>query len=495
MKSMSTDGVITPSKPKFQPSPYQQAIFDWVKSDGNHNLVVQAVAGSGKTTTAVEAFKFLPSGIKKCFVAFNKHIQMELQSRLPQGAETRTYHALGLNNIRQNVGSVRVDEYKVENMVKNRLGPNGKFMLSSIRRLVGLCKASVVEDIDLENLSIVAIDHDIELFDDRSSEARETIFDCVRYAYKRSAEIPDVVDFDDMPWLPIYLNIPIIQYDFLLVDEFQDTNQAHGILAVRSTAGGGRLVGVGDRAQSIYRFAGADDVAMDRLKDILNADELPLSITYRCPKAIVQYVNQEFPQIKFEGADWAKDGKIENVKLEQVEDLAQVNDMILCRVNADLVPVAFSLIRKGIKASIRGRDIGKGLASLVKKVGGSDITEMQKNLYAWRDKEVSKLYANDRVQLVRHVQDKVDTILAISENVYSVADLLNKCDTLFSDDVAGVVLSSIHKAKGNEANRVFILRPDLLPHPAAKSEADKNQEMNLKYVAVSRVKENLFWVY
>jgi superfamily I DNA/RNA helicase len=58
----------------------------------------------------------------------------------------------------------------------------------------------------------------------------------------------------------------------------------------------------------------------------------------------------------------------------------------------------------------------------------------------------------------------------------------------------GTLLSSIHRAKGLEAKRVFILRSDLLPHPMAKSEWAKGQEKNLSYVAKTRAIETLVYV-
>jgi len=82
-------------------SPYQVAIFDHIGSNielvqgsSPTNLVVQASPGSGKTTTIVAAARLIPEGMTAQFLAFNRHIALELKDRLPKGVETRTLNGL-----------------------------------------------------------------------------------------------------------------------------------------------------------------------------------------------------------------------------------------------------------------------------------------------------------------------------------------------------------------------------------------------------------------
>ncbi len=88
-------------------------------------------------------------------------------------------------------------------------------------------------------------------------------------------------------------------------------------------------------------------------------------------------------------------------------------------------------------------------------------------------------------------QSKVDTIIAIADGCEDVTDVTNKIASTFSDEVEGVVFSSIHKAKGLEAKNIFLLKPDLLPHPMAKQPWELQQERNLQYVAYTRTLEKL----
>ena len=265
-------------------------------------------------------------------------------------------------------------------------------------------------------------------------------------------------------------------------------------LAIKSIADNGMIVGVGDTYQSIYAWRGADAAAMSRMKKELNAEELPLSLSYRCPVKIKELVNTEFPYIKFEVPDWAIDGEVIREVSYKATEQIKPDDMVLCRVNADLIPLAFTLIRNGIKATVRGRDIGKGIISLIKKSKAYSVDELIRWADNWRIAEITKatrLDSKDRIQII---QDKFDTLYALTDGANSVADVVERCETLFSDDNIGVTLSSIHRAKGLEADNVFILRPDLLPHPAAKSPEQLQQESNLRYVAVTRAKKKLTWV-
>lgn len=486
----------TPSKPKFVPSKYQTAVFDWASANmgkGKH-LIVEAVAGSGKTTTGVQLFSRLPSGLDVAFVAFNSHIAAELKSRLPQGSNARTYHSLGLATLKRTFPDMIVNQDKVRDYVKGRVGNNG-WMIPSITKLVSLCKGRPQADYSIQDLERLAFMYDVELYDEKSDWAKGEIFDHTLMALGNSLRNTHQCDFDDMIWLPNVLDhVAFFQLDFMLVDEVQDTNQSQLFLAKNSIKDTGMIIGVGDRKQSIYFFRGADETAMDRLKEELNAEELPLSISYRCPVSVGQLVNQTFPSIKFEVTENAEQGLVQDIPDYDIAKKIVPNDMLLCRVTAPLIPLCFTLIKSGVKATVRGRDIGKGLAVLIKKSKATELPDMFEWLGNWKSKEIEKamkLGADDKITLI---QDKVDTIYALSDGAKDVGDLLRVCDEMFSDTKEQVVLSTVHRAKGLEADRVFILRPDLIPHPMARSEEQIKQEDNLKYVAYTRAKKELIFV-
>jgi len=306
-----------------------------------------------------------------------------------------------------------------------------------------------------------------------------------------------VVDFDDMCWIPVIQHLPCTKYDIIIVDELQDTNATQVELALMSVKDNGTVIGVGDSKQSIYGFRGADVNAIPNLINRLNAETLPLSITYRNPQSVVDLVNNKFPEIHFEGRKNAPPGKVQNIPDYSLTELAKVGDMILCRVNAPLVEYCFEFIRQGIKATIRGRDIGKNLISLIEKFEKqtSVLLDLLYNMSEYRDLETSKMIASNKVSQAIALADKVNTIIALADGCTTIQEIKDRIETIFSDDNPGILLSSVHKAKGLESKRVFILKPDLMPHPLAKQEWERDQEKNIEYVAYTRALEELYIVH
>lgn len=487
----------------FQPSKYQQAIFDWVDATNNIStryemigakqntnflsLMVEARAGSGKTSTGIEVFKLLPSQEDVIFVAFNKHIAQELAFRLPNGTQARTYHSLGFQAIRDNMKSrVQVDNDKLDKFLRSGLDRYAYgYAYPSIKRLTSLCKANLLQP-DYETLTDLAFFHDIEVNGDST-----LIFDWVGKLLEMSANETNIIDFDDMCWLPIVLNMKCHRYDFLFVDEFQDTNRGQMELALRSIAPGGRLIGVGDRYQSIYAFRGADSGAIPNFIRLTEAETLPLSITYRNPQLVVDLVQQKFPEIGLEARENAPAGTFGSLQSTKLLETAEAGDMILCRTNAPMIENVFEFIRNGKKAIIKGRDIGKSLQTFINKFNENDLPALLRKIKGYEVAEIDKFMAREAYEKIQQLQDKVETIFALADGASTVSELNIRIETIFSDEVEGVIFSSIHKAKGLEAKRIFILRPDLLPHPMAKKAGQKQQERNIEYVAYTRTLNDL----
>lgn len=483
----------------FNPSPYQQAIRTWFYGRKGKHLTVQAVAGSGKTRTGIWLFENMSKSERQnaVYVSFNKDISLVLQDLLkPLGSTAMTYHSLGMRSISRTYNRVKIEPDKTAILLKPMIGANDRWMIPSITKLTGLCKNLLVPDTSDAILYSLATEYDVDLFDDKSTTARGNIFHHVRWVLGKSRERTDLVDFDDMVWLPnIDDKITMIEYDDLLVDELQDTNLAQLYLALNSVSGGGSIIGIGDYRQSIYAFRGANSQAMYQFKQTLNADELPLSICYRCPTSVRDLVNQRFPDIEFQTPDGAIEGSVMKDGTQTLmEKNLKENDMVLCRINADLVPVAFGLIRKGIKATIKGKDIGRSLITLIKKQHVTEVPELFKSLELFRERQYDKFVAQDKPHKIMQLDDQIATIDVISEGAVNVYEVMTRCETIFSDARSAVTLSSIHKAKGLEAENVYILRPDLLPHPKAKKPEQQVQESNLEYVAITRPKQNLMFV-
>lgn len=475
-----------PVKKGFTPSKYQQAIFEFIESDNGH-LVVNAVAGSGKTTTIVQSLG-LTKGKDVLFCAFNKHIQMELSSRVHAGnVQIQTIHSVGFATIRKSVGhKVKVDSRKLYNISKEYI-PNEEWHLRSPAcELASMAKRTLADYTDRQALEDLADFYGINLNGDA-----DKILAVVPKMLKASAERLHVIDFDDMLWLPIIHNMNFDQHDIVFVDEAQDLSPAQLEIVVKSVKSDGRIIAVGDRHQAIYGFTGAGINSIDDIVTRLEADELPLSMCYRCGQEIVKLAQSIVPEIEaFENNESGVVYDINYIKFyQEVAD----NDLVVCRTNAPLIKVCYTLIRAGKKATIRGRDIGKGLINLIDKLEPTDITDLIEKVTDYERQQVQRLEAAGKD--VTSIMDKCETMIALTDGVETLSDLRFRIEQIFDDnEKKGVILSSIHRSKGDEADRVFILHRELLPHPMAKNAWQLRQEANLEYVAYTRAKKELVFV-
>ena len=472
----------------FTPSKYQWQIFAFVQNGSGHG-VIEAVAGSGKTTTLVTSLQLTNPTDRVAFVAFNRHIAKELEQRAPYHVHVSTLNSLGNSNIHNSRRGVQFNADKLK-LIMGDMNINGNG--GAIRRLVSLCKANLLDPTP-PHLDYIADRWDIDV--DEGNKAQ--VFDLAQRVFARSLELTDVIDYDDQIHLPATGRVGCEKFDILFVDEAQDLNKAQTALALNSMAPGGRIIAVGDRWQSIYGFRGADVRAIPNIIEALQAQTLPLSITYRCPLSHVKLAQRLVPHI--EAREGAPEGVLEDLPFGKLAESVAPGDMVLCRTNAPLVPPALELIRQGIKAAIIGRDIGRNLMTLMRKVQKTakvyDLRETLWELQQYADREVSKLYMADKAMRAQSLRDRVDTILALSDGCQSIGDLQSKINLVFSDDKQGIAFSTVHKAKGLEAQRVFILHPELMPYPKAKQPHQIQQEYNLQYVSETRSKEYLGFVH
>jgi superfamily I DNA/RNA helicase len=502
-----------PNKP-FVPSKYQLGVFDFI-TNGTGHAVVEAVAGSGKTTTIVEALKLTKQSDEVAFVAFNKHIARELASRSPEWVKVCTLHSMGLGELRKHYGHIDVDEDKMSALY-DTVWPVSRWITryengqqhrepvdaaeraknftrrSLIRKMMSLAKAILLDVNDRQALEEACERYGIDLNGDE--EEVINLLPLLPQAMQYAQDHTDIVDFDDMIWLPIVNNLTLTQYDWIFVDEAQDLNKSQTEMVLRSIKPTGRIVAVGDRAQSLYGFRGADTEAIPSLIKSLDATLLPLSITYRCPTSVVEMAKNFVPLL--EARENAPMGEILTIKEEQFETLVGEGDMVLCRTNAPLVQPAFRLIRKGVKATIRGKDIGKEMVNAVEKFDAASLEDFSAKFNEWYQRELDRLLNRGKEMQAIYLTDRYETINSIMAEctTNTVGELISKIENLFSDDRNAVTFSSIHRAKGLEAERIFILRPDLMPHPKAKRDWELQQEINCQYVAFTRTKCSLFFV-
>lgn len=515
-----------------QPSTYQAAILDWIKNGTGHGAC-NAVAGAGKSTTlrlvaeALKAAKVDPGLVR--VMVFGKANSEDLKKKFDKtwGNSIATLHSTGWNLLKTHF-RIRARQGKVTDSKGRFIGQDLGYLPNYRQRSAGsLIEAKAVkkgkdgEVLKLYNLlrltnrateaiadqaaAVEAVNHIIGHFDVQGIEDVEAVTEALRSMLVEGVRRADQrleFDFTDQIWLPVHLQIkPALPYQFLLVDECQDLNAAQLELCFQLVAQNGRMLFVGDRRQAIYGFSGADHRSFQTIVDRTEATELPLSICYRCPRDHVRLVKRVFPEIPIEATENAEDGLILETLEAGLNKLLEDGDLVLGRKTAPLVSTCIQLIAGGIKAAVKGRDIGEQLKeaiSTIAKVPEFQFDNFSDHLREYRSEQTAyyrKRGGESAEQLVEAVTDRCEAIEAIykaQSSAKSTADLENYIDSLFSDDHQPVTLCTIHRAKGLEADRVFIIRPGDLPLRWERQLAwQLEQEENLLYVALTRSKKQL----
>lgn len=616
-----------------QSSKYQLDIYAaFVESDAS--LLIEAVAGSGKTTVLVELARIFGErwpGRTAAFVAFNKSIAEELGARIGQeycvecgavvrqkwtrkevvseGAEdeyvlhleesidesagcrhdrlatTRNVRAMTLHSAGfaawRRAGGIewrpKVDTGKVGGIVRELL-PEWKERErygEGVRKLVALGKQAGIVPRGLiqfhpedKNIYAGLVPDTPEswesLMDHYSIDAEDAPVEIVRKALARDIELGrEVIDFDDMLYLPVIAGVPFDRYDVVLVDEAQDVSgiqmemigrmsapQLHHMVHDTEYWTKGRVIAVGDRHQAIYGFRGAGTGSMDEMQARFQMKELPLSVSYRCPQSVIEHARRWVPQIEpmpgaedgyvghegtdwrgqaelamgappeFDTGNWVEDCRAEGLarlmitpahdgitKWQGIADF-RPGDAVLCRLTRPLVAAAFSMIRAKVGCRVLGRDIGIGLVALTLKVARKSpemaLDDFAEALDIYQGAQRAKLAAKRKHAQIGLLEDQCQTLQVFIEMAESkaasarVEDLVREIKQLFVDDNGTqglVILATVHKAKGLEWERVFILdASELMPWKWARKPWELEAERNIQYVAATRAMRELRYI-
>jgi superfamily I DNA/RNA helicase len=490
-----------PPSSNFNPSSYQKAIFDWI-ANGDGSCVVSAVPGSGKTTTLVQGCRYLSSHQKVKFLAFNKHIVKELKRKLPITIQPTTLHSLGFASLRLSLGqTIEVKENKYKKLVSQYLkhyeikdAETYKLLI----QLVSLVQLTLTNYHDLQQLKLLCQHYGISIY--KNWDFWQNALNWILSQGIEQAWFS--ISYDGMVWLPHVLDSPVESANFLFIDECQDLNQAQLSLVMRAYHAKTRALFVGDSHQAIMGFAGATSDSIANIIYQTQATQLPLSICYRCPTSHIELANKVYPVI--EPSETAIKGVVEQISSSKLVKIVKENDLIISRCFYPLVQVYFSLLRAGIPAQVRKQDIGQQLIHLLELIFKPQqqqypmtVTAFKQSLDQWFNlKKAEMLAANATPLSIAILDDKIQTLVAIYQGnrCQTVQDCFKWIHVLCQvKKEKSVNLTTIHGSKGLEAQRVFILRPDLMPHPNAKQDWEKEQEKNLFFVALTRAKHSLFF--
>jgi len=514
---------------QFVPSAQQQALFDWIQH-GEGNAILLAAAGCGKTTTLIQALRFMEGTI--FFGAYNKSAADDIYAKakaahaLARGLRISTVHAAGYGDFMRAFPRTAVDDRKVSKIVDDYK------MIRDDKALIEQARGFIIKMVSFGKQFLIgcrgkpASNHmpvwvslanyfgtDADLTDDIGVEqALSWVIDV--FEKSRAQCVAGLIDFDDMIYAPIAYGVSLFPNHWVLIDEAQDINPARRELAKRLMRAGARAIFVGDNRQSVYGFTGAGGDAIERIREEFSCTVLPLTVTYRCPKSVVNYAHKWVGAEHIQAHETAPDGIVRPVVYDVsekkdaddkplpimpwfVQDPPDKQDVILCRYTRPLIQTAYSMIKEGVACKVEGRDIGLGLISLARMWKISTITRLEERLERYLKREIEKAQAAQSDRREQEVTDKVTTLRIIidrckAQGKQSILELVLEIETMFQDNVTDCVrLSTGHKSKGREWNRVFWLQH---MQRKCRKEWEDMQEDNICYVIATRAKHELVLV-
>jgi DNA helicase II / ATP-dependent DNA helicase PcrA len=485
-----------------QLSSQQTAAIDFIKNS-NKSLILSAVAGAGKTSTLLAMLEATEGSVAFC--AFNKSIAKEIEFKVNQqninkDVKVGTVHSFGFGAIRRSISRVNVDGNKIQTIVRDNFNNEESNMQTFLISAVAMAKEVGIRACvnDNYNTWIQMFDHydlwnslPLDVNTDKAIGLCQDVLDI-------SNKTLNVVDFSDMIYLPILKKMRIWKYSNIFLDEAQDTNATRRALVKMMLAPKGRLIAVGDPHQAIYGFTGADSNALNLIQKEFKAKELPLSVTFRCPKNVVKEAQKYVQHI--ESHPDSADGIVDECNLQDLPNLVTQEDAIICRNTKPLVEVAYNLIRNKIPCKVEGRKIGEGLIKLATRWKVKTVGTLINKLEAYKEKEIEKYKKKENESMCQVIEDQVETLAVFIDQCKvddTISTLVKKIQELFDDteNKKILVLSTIHRSKGREWNRVFALGINhYSPSKYAKKDWELVQENNLLYVLVTRAKNHLTMV-
>jgi len=583
--------------PEDKISPYQKQIetsFNNTKS----NIMINALAGTGKTTALKHIASFMNPGERWLYIVFNTKNKNESQGKFPPGVTVMTSHGflgqvLGTNGedhktlpntkyIFQDKNIANKKAKKIDLILDDVMSDGGeteipqnlRFLGSSIvKKVVSLCKAysvnplvgnpteKIIDIIRSYEINTKILDPDKQgagwngdpiPLQDYTEEIAATSLRVLKYSIPGMCNKPElnyVRDFDDTLWFPaINPNIVWPRYDVVLADEVQDFNECQSVMLKKLSDAGARVVAVGDPNQSIYRFRGSDSKSFEKVSQSIQAapnggvvHELPTN--YRSGKKIIEYVRTN-THVKDLQAGLNFDGDVTegSPKEEAIESVInevkqggklKMSTAVIARTNSPLAKTAIELMKNNIEFLIIGKDFSKELTDFIYKTTKeakrnrfdnnylsnlgiqrllgvmSSFTSKYVDINGKKPSKIEEIKENSSmIELMTSViefleqegyQDK-----KANKRVNTAQDFIQYLKNKFSgineeeedpfagkDPLSFVTLTSAHKSKGLEFDRVFIIEPNLFPHPKAKSTEDIEQESNAKYVAFTRAMKEL----
>lgn len=467
----------------FKLSAYQENILNTVKLT-DKNILVDAKAGSGKTSTLILISEAIQKQGNKClFLAFNKHIVEELKGKMDTtDCAVKTIHSLGYSYLRsflyRQYGQhykMDLDENKLREIVKHKFEEDGyqqsviehnidktgtelkdfiRTLISETCHLINFCRFHMTNYHEQDKVRRLALSCCRTIIEENIGfDNYPTLVESVIDKLKNDFENPEIidglptykVDFTDMIYFPVYYKmIPpwsIREYlDYVLIDECQDLSELQQEF-LKTLGNNSRFIFVGDEKQAIYGFAGADTKSIFKLTQRYDLEQLPLNICYRCPKKVIKLVQQEvLPTIEY-NKERPDVGEVHYIERSEIIKNLEKNDVIITRRNSDLLRLFIDLsVKKKIQVRLLNKDLVNNVTNNLTRIVNSYIEKynkglnIEKELFEWMAEKGIPKQVLKQTNLDKDVEDKIIQLMkdrknkSITKQKHTV-DYLIKCMT------------------------------------------------------------------
>ena len=470
---------------EWEPSEEQLHIIHLAKTTKS-NILIQSPAGGAKTST----LELLVELLQSCLcIAFNTRIAKEMALRFKLVAPfalVKTFNGFGhtvwQDTIRQRLTVEGADKKDSNAKTKELL----KLAIRALsKRVQGEASEQYWDIITAVNLAKTIgyipegkfpdahhLATQADLISKLEEEPSDLLLDLVDEVLLASvkAAYAGSIDFNDQIYMPTLFGGAFPKHPNVVVDEAQDASPINHEMLWHLRAS--RIFAVGDDRQSIYAFRGAVQGGMAKLADRFNMTHARLTVSFRCPEAIVRNAQWRAPEMR-----WYKTGgKV--AKLHRFQASAFATDSaIICRNNAPLFSLALRLLGDGRAVTVGGSDVGYRIIGIMRKLGPLELTREQLLLVIeeWRNEKLAKQSTT--------ANDLADCMGVFAKRGENLGQAVAYAQDLFAQSGQLTLLTG-HKAKGLEWPVVYHLDPFLI--------RDDEQDLNLRYVIQTRALEEYY---
>lgn len=479
------------------PTEEQSAILSAI-TGSEDNLMIDALAGTGKTSTIKmieRASKVRPI----LYMVFNKKNSEEAEWRVIRRGETteayaeacsrrmdstttvRTFNSLGHRIWMQACSrNIKLDPKKCHAILREIINETPKAAQGPIWDsywdiIQGVALAKALGYVPAGKFPTARRLIDQSTFhrslDESPDDLVSDLIDSVLIRSTTQA-YQGLIDYNDQIYMPALFGGTFPRFPFIAVDEYQDLSPTNHALLDKLVKH--RLIGVGDPQQNIYNFRGAKQGGMEEAKQKFSMKSFDLSVSFRCPQAIVENARWRVPHFQ-----WLKEGG----HVEALTTLAPTaiadSSAIICRNNAPLFKCALHLLASGRSVSVAGSDIGPKVIALMKKLG-EPSDRRASLLSAIADWEAEKLAKKSST-----AKDLAECMRVFAKFGSTLEQAVAYAEHLFAQK-GSIRLLTGHKSKGLEFETVYHLDPFLL--------SEEEQDLNLRYVIETRSMDKYFTI-